>query len=399
MTLIAAGREVRRRRPYSGSDVAGLAKSPEIGTDTKVISYANTPELASVLARRGARLLGPPAPLKQQLDDKPFVRSYLESHSLQPAPGFVAGPAWTWRAVRRQLGSPFVAQARTGSTGRSTWLVCDDEGFNTARSAVRGAELLVSEWFPGTTLNLHGLVTDHGTHVGPPSMQLTGPPELTTERFAYCGADFGAASQLAPATLRSAASVAARTGDALLAMGWTGLFGVDLQLSDGRLHTLEINPRLQASSWLLAEVERAAGVIPLGRLHAEYLAGGAVSSRREAAVGPATSGAFMVLRQDPPGGRAREHPPPGVYRLDHGLLHYLRRDVGLRCCTAGECYVDGFGPAAGAWHETAATLARLTTHERLIELDGQTLTSAASALLDALCRLLGVTQRTGLRTG
>ncbi len=64
------------------------------------------------------------------------------------------------------------------------------------------------------------------------------------------------------------AAVADRVGGALAAGGYRGVFGLDFVLGeDGELYVIEVNPRLVASIALYAQLELAAGRLPLLARH------------------------------------------------------------------------------------------------------------------------------------
>ena len=88
----------------------------------------------------------------------------------------------------------------------------------------------------------------------PPSVQIIGHPNLSDEKFRYCGCDF-AAGQLILKSIGEERlySICKKIGQTLFSKyGWRGMFGIDFLLQkDGTLIFMEINPRLQASTYIL----------------------------------------------------------------------------------------------------------------------------------------------------
>ena len=100
------------------------------------------------------------------------------------------------------------------------------------------------------------MVYDDGHELLPASVQSSGIAEAGAGFGAYCGSDFGAVAQLPPDVLSEAFEHTARVASWLRRAGHRGLFGVDIAVAGCRLSFLEVNPRIQGSSWLLDSVLR-----------------------------------------------------------------------------------------------------------------------------------------------
>lgn len=375
----AVSLERDRRERWTNLDLEGaLGRPPWPGLP--VLAYA----MGAAIARR-ARSAGwaapqaPMARLKEQLDDKREARRLFAELSV-PAPrshAFGTG-SLSVRAIRRRVGLPCVVQPLRGSNGHGVRLVgCEDD--------LKGIEdhgpvALASEWVDGPALNLHVAVDGASVAVAPWSVQATGISGLGGHGYAYGGNDFNAGRDLPAAVHDAGAAVGRRVGEALAARGWRGLFGLDAVLGSDGLRLLEVNPRLQGSSWLLAEAQARAGERPLGASHRDLLLERRPLPARSAA-DAALAGAFLVLRAE------RDEAPlelrDGRHRLAGDRLERTGEAFGLGECADDEVLVDGMAERpvrAGAAH------ARLASWRQLLEADGRTLTPWGRAVVAAARR-------------
>ena len=98
---------------------------------------------------------------------------------------------------------------------------------------------------------------DGSVSVHAPSVQLIGLPECTTQRFGYCGNDFGAIAGLSRSALSTLDDLVRTTGRWLASRSYVGAFGVDALVLDDHVVLTEVNPRFQGSSLLGAELARS----------------------------------------------------------------------------------------------------------------------------------------------
>jgi len=379
------------RRPWSNEDLASVVGllEPSQREREPLLCYASGPQVEAEARRRGYSLAGGDGRLKQTFDRKEVARQLFVDAGLPTVP-WLAGTrmALDFSALAERLGSPFVLQADGGSAGRGTHLI--HEHFDLAaicEAMPDDVRLIASPLVAGVTLNIHGVV-GHEVAVSHASIQVTGVADLTDLDFGYCGNDFGAATALSSAALERARDLTLAVGTELRSRGWVGIFGLDVLLSGDALLPLEINPRFQGSSWLLAEVQQALGERPIGELHLDLVLGEgptpySFTPRRLAE----PAGAFLILHQRHEAATLSATPTAGIYRADNSGLQFMRAGVGLLECASDEVYLEGF-PPAGHTIERGAVLARLATWHRLVELDGRTLAATGSTLVHHVSELL-----------
>jgi len=93
----------------------------------------------------------------------------------------------------------------------------------------------------------------------PASVQLVGIGSCTDRPFGHCGNDFALAAALEPEILSRLEQMVREVGGVLASTGYRGAFGLDALLHRDELHFVEVNPRLQSSSSLGAEIAADAG--------------------------------------------------------------------------------------------------------------------------------------------
>lgn len=311
--------------------------------------------------------------LQHALDDKLVARRILAAEEI-PLPRWlhVDDPSREHDSVARRLGTPYVLQSRWGSGGSGTWLV-GGPADAALRPRLRGG-YLASEMIEGPVLNCHAFLEDGQILISAASVQVTGQSTRGADPAAYCGADFGAFSHLDQGLAEEFVSGAARIGASLRALDWRGLLGVDAIGGPGGVRFLELNPRYQASTWLLAEAEAAHDLTPLGELEA----------RRDPDATPRHGPARTVYREPLEAGtltvRARlggRFTAPvrlcgGSYAWDPvGTLQRVSPEFRLTSLRAEEVLVEGAPGSFVSRASRGATLARLTTRRTVLDSAGQ----------------------------
>lgn len=379
----------RVRRTWSNATVpealAAALRERTLAPGAPVLPYAASTGLDAVLAGRGAAILAPPGALKERLDDRAGTRLALARLGVEV-------PAW--HSATAPLGPagrelPLVVQRRGGSAGLGTWIARSVRELAAIQVAA-GEPLLLSRYVPGDVCNVHAVASARGIEVAAPSVQAAGVPELVPGETHYCGNDFGLARRLHPQALAAIRRGAEAIGRWLVAEGYAGVFGVDFVVDGARAVALEVNPRLQGSTWLLAELERAAGRATIGDRHVAASIGAAGPAEPPAAD---LDGAMVVLHHlgdaPLPAGSAVA---PGVHHVDAaGRLEWRRPGLSPADCRTRDELVIGGLAASGTVVEPGAVVARISSPASLLESSG----SLSAAGRRAIAAVLAA----GLRPG
>jgi len=292
-----------------------------------------------------------------------------------------------YQALVHQLGHPLVVQQPIGSAGIGTFVVESEEELKCAGETQKVGSVLVSSYEGATTLNVHGLVAPGGIGVSLPSVQLTGIPELSASWSSYCGNDYSAIKDLRPEVPLEVHRLTAAVGEWLFGQGYRGIYGIDMVIQDNTVRILEVNPRLQGSTWLLSELELESGNVPMAINHFLQLLGQPVDLVSKSYAG---DGAYAILhhRGQQPAEVAHDL-RPGVFILNEdGQLAWKREGLGLIELHDDEFLVFGIPPRPICIVDPGAVLARIATRSRLATSNGRALTEWAARVVKAVAREL-----------
>lgn len=351
------------------------------GRELALLPYtALKPEWRTALDALGARLEEPSARLAlPMLGDKRAQRAWLRSVGAVTPPDAVV-PALDHRELRRRFGDRYVVQAPLGSSGKGTHLVTEEADLRAIRQ-VGGGPWLVSGYVEGAAVNVHVLVSaDSAVRVLRPSVQLTRVEGVGAPFGTYSGCDFAAPALLSAPAMSRACAAARRVGEALAALGYRGLFGADFVLDGDHALLLELNCRMQGSTWLLGELELAEHALPSALRHVLELYGHATGGepRTEAA-----GAVQLVVRHTGGPVRVTGAPGGGLHRFKDGRLQYCGAGFGLLECGPDDCVLLQL-PSPGTVLHPGVPLGRIVTRYSLTTPDGTALTEHGRQLVEAL---------------
>jgi hypothetical protein len=316
---------VRRRWRYG--DVAGLADFvPKVASgawpDPRPILLVS-PRINAAWEAAAAdwpadlRLIGRSAfDVTRVAEDKVYVREQLGRIGV-PVPDSVVSAGWEIRfgQTADTVGAPFVMQAPNSAGGQGTYLVATEAELDVVLAARADVpRWLVSSYAGEVTINVPGIIYADGYQILPASVQASDIGELGVGFGSYCGSDFAAVGRLPQTVLADAYRHTARVATWLHGIGHRGLFGADIAVAGDSIAFLEVNPRIQGSSWLLDKLLRRDGGDGCLERHVEALLGRPVP---EPAGTPdrALRGSHVILRWSGPAGVVRSLPPSGTFRI------------------------------------------------------------------------------------
>lgn len=291
---------------------------------TLVVPYFSTEAIERTCQANGMMCASAPASLQWNLEDKTLFREACAALDIPT-------PLWThselsggaFSRLESILGLPFVAQRPHSSTCEGTYFVRDPTDWLQVDITPEspGTPLLCSMFAQGGAMNVHLLVDDERTALSAPSRVIV---EIRGLRAVYLGNEFDAGLRLTKLQRHYITKV----GDWLRSVGFRGTCGLDFLPDNDSLLALELNPRLQASSVLLSEVEHAAGTPLTLQCHA-------ASACHQSWAQPAESSAVEAAQvsciiDDRARHRDRNALSPGVYSVDTERLTFTRPGIGLQ---------------------------------------------------------------------
>jgi len=225
------------------------------------------------LARElGLDVAFPSAQLRHRLDSK-IVTTQLGNEAGVPSVPNALGRAATYRelldlAAGADLGDDLVVQTPYGDSGQTTFFVAAEHDWAAHADEMAGEDLKVMKRINPRETAIEGVVTRHGTLVGPLMTELTGFGELTPYHGGWAGndvfADVLTAQHRAQARLYMQA-----LGERLRREGYRGYFEVDFlaDTDSGEMYLGELNPRVTGASSITNVTAISYGDMPLFLFH------------------------------------------------------------------------------------------------------------------------------------
>jgi len=228
-----------------------------------------TEELAHEL---GLEVAFPQAALRHRLDSK-IVTTELGNEAGVPSVPNALGRANDYQALitlsrGSGLGDDLVVQTPYGDSGQTTFFIADEGEWKENQAKIVGQDLKVMRRIDPRECAIEGVITRHGTLVGPLMAELTGFPELTPYDGGWCGND------VFPDVLTEGQRKLARErtfamGERLRQEGYRGYFELDFlaDASSGEMYLGELNPRVTGASSITNVTAVAYGDMPLFLFH------------------------------------------------------------------------------------------------------------------------------------
>ncbi len=253
---------------------AWMAQRGRPGKVCLVMFDEDTERLA---AEADLEIILPPADLRRRLDSK-IVTTQLANEAGVPSAPNVLGRAssheeLTALAEANGLGYDLVVQTPYGDSGKTTFFISGRSDWEKHAEHIVGEELKVMRRINCAAAALEGVITRHGTLVGPVMHDLTGHPELTPYRGGWCGNDMFPGA-LSPEHRETAREATQRLGDRLSREGYRGFFEVDFLVDreTGDLYLGELNPRISGVTSITNVTAAAYADLPLFAFHLlEYM--------------------------------------------------------------------------------------------------------------------------------
>jgi len=280
---------VPRERPYrefeSMEDVCNhllghkevLDRIARGGPGGKAVFVMFDDETEKAAAAAGLDVAHPSAELRHRLDSK-IVTTQLGNEAGVPSAPNTLGRASSYAeltalAESAGLGDDLVVQTPYGDSGKTTFFIRDEDGWDRDADEMIGQELKVMKRINCRAAAVEAALTRHGTVVGPLMNDLIGHPELTPHKGGWCGNDIFP-DALSPEHMERARMLTRKLGDRLAAEGYRGFLEVDylVDVDSGELYLGELNPRISGVTSMTNVTAGAYADIPLFLFHLlEYL--------------------------------------------------------------------------------------------------------------------------------
>ncbi len=220
----------------------------------------------------GLEVAFPSAALRNRLDSK-IVTTELGNEAGVPSVPNVLGHASSYGVLHALsastgLGHDLVVQTPYGDSGQTTFFIASEADWNAHADKLAGESLKVMKRINCREAAMEGVITRHGTLVGPLMTELTGFPELTPYGGGWCGNDVFAGA-LSEEHRRQARRYTQLMGERLRREGYRGYFELDFlaDMDSGEMYLGELNPRITGASSMTNVTAVAYGDMPLFLFH------------------------------------------------------------------------------------------------------------------------------------
>jgi biotin carboxylase len=214
----------------------------------------------------------PSAALRHRLDSK-IETTRLGNEAGVPSVPNVLGRAKTYRelaglAEGAGLGRDLVVQLPYGDSGQTTFFVASDTDWKKHSKQMGTEDLKVMKRINPRETAIEGVVTRHGTLVGPLMTELAGFHELTPYSGGWCGNDVFA-EVLTEQHRKQAREYMQAMGERLRGEGYLGYFEIDFlaDVDNGEIYLGELNPRVTGASSITNVTAISYGDMPLFLFH------------------------------------------------------------------------------------------------------------------------------------
>ncbi len=355
-------------------------------------------ETEGLAEEAGLEVAMPSAALRTRLDSKIETTRLADEAGVPSVPN-VVGRADSHDdllelALGANLGQDLVVQTPYGDSGQTTFFVSSLSDWEESSAELVGQDLKVMKRIDPQEAAIEGVITRHGTLVGPLMTELTGFPELTPYGGGWCGNDVFATA-LTERQRLLAREYTQRMGDRLREEGYRGYFELDFlaDADSGELYLGELNPRVTGASSMTNVTAVAYGDMPLFLFHllefadVDYQIDVAALNEAWAHPGAVDEWSQFILKQTDDDVEQIVHAPrSGIWRLDSeapGGIRFVRRETDWHDVSGGDeaFYLRIAGE--GQYRYPGADLGILVTRGRL-QTDEHELTDRALAWISGI---------------
>lgn len=360
-------------------EVVDFVRGRASGGEGKVAFLMFDEETEHLAGELGLSVAFPPASLRHRLDSK-IETTRLGTEAGVPSVPNAVGNGTTYEELLRLaasagLGDDLVVQTPYGDSGQTTFFIATESDWKENEGKIAGREIKAMKRIEPRELAIEGVITRHGTLVGPLMAELTGFPELTPYDGGWCGND------VSPDVLTERQRALAREraiamGDRLRQEGYRGYFELDflLDADTGDIWLGELNPRLTGASSITNVASVAYGDMPLFLFHLlefmdlDYRIDVDELNHRWAQAHQLDEWTQFILKQTHgPTELITDAPSSGIWRMDEGgAIRFARRDTDWH--TIGEPSEAFYLriASAGEYRYAGADLGILVTRGRFI---------------------------------
>lgn len=147
--------------------------------------------------------------------------------------------------------SRFVIQKNISSGGKGTYLLTSNNESCIFNELEEGELYIVSPYIENAySINIHLCISDNCILQFPLSLQIT---KLVNHKILYCGSDYTTTTNMSFKIKNKIQTKVNKICEMLKLLGYKGVLGIDLIITNQHIYFIEINPRFQGSSMPLSK--------------------------------------------------------------------------------------------------------------------------------------------------
>lgn len=185
------------------------------------------------------------------LSDKIYTR-YWFSHYVPALPSVIIdSPNLSFNELETNFmkSEQYIAQKNKSSGGFGTFIISEtNHMIEDIRNNYKELFIVSPYMENGFSVNVNAVISANCITLFSPSIQIS---EINNQRILYHGSDYVAAQELSAEIIKKLNSYTSIILDRVKKMGYLGIIGLDFLVTEKEIYFLEINPRYQASSFLI----------------------------------------------------------------------------------------------------------------------------------------------------
>jgi predicted ATP-grasp superfamily ATP-dependent carboligase len=238
--------------------------SSKSGHQVAIVPFKPSAKIAAICKTNHWLCLANPSTLNRQLEDKIKFTQICSKYNL-PLIDYLILPfnQENFLAAQQKFGTSVITQTHFGWAGNSTHLFSD---YQTAKNQIQpNTPTKFMPYLHGFTVLNNCCLTRLGLIQSPVALQYTGIKQLTQNPFTTVGRQWPAF--IDPSISLQVQDITAVFSSCLMALNYTGFFGLDFLVTSEKVYLLECNPRLTASFSFYTQIEIKNRINPLFLFH------------------------------------------------------------------------------------------------------------------------------------
>ncbi len=189
--------------------------------------------------------------LLNMLNDKIYTRFWLSQYVSTLPSIMVDSPSLSFNDLKKRLcdSKQYVAQESHSSGGFGTFILSRDNNMLEYLKREYKEVFILSPYLKNSfAVNVNAIIDENNIIIFPPSLQVS---ENNNGRILYHGADYIAGQKL-KSKIKNKININSQVIlEHIRQLGYRGIIGLDFLITEKNIYFLEVNPRYQASSFLI----------------------------------------------------------------------------------------------------------------------------------------------------